>query len=102
MEISMELIVCSEDIRAFVDYGGRVKNYIGWWCELYSTNQQPIKSFQTIIVGETIMHGPIGIIVQSASENKKVLGEADVVIITGSTLVNGSIVPIKASFRCFS
>lgn len=48
------------------------------------------------------MHGPIGIIVQSASENKKVLGEADVVIITGSTLVNGSIVPIKASFRCFS
>lgn len=83
-------LVRKDDIVAIVGYGGLVKDYAGRCRELHVTDQRPVESFRTTIVGNTVTHGPEGIIVHPADENREVLAEADVAVITGSTLVNGT------------
>lgn len=88
--IELKDLVRSDDKLVIVGYGGLVKSYVGLCKELHVTDQRPVKSFQTTIVGEKISYGPAGIVVHAAEENREVLKDADVVIITGSTLVNGT------------
>lgn len=83
-------LVRSNDYMVIVGYGGIVKSYAGRCRELHVTDQRPTETFRTTIVGEEIRYGPAGITVHPAEENKDVLREADVAIITGSTLVNGT------------
>ncbi|MDO9324439.1 MAG: DUF364 domain-containing protein [Methanoregula sp.] len=81
-------LVRSDDNLVIVGYGGMVKSYAGRCRELHVTDQRPPETFRTTIVGETVSYGPAGIIVHPAEENREVLKDADVAIITGSTLVN--------------
>ena len=83
-------LVRSDDTLIIVGYGGLVKSYAGRCRELHVTDQRPVETFRTTIVGETISYGPAGITVHPAEENRGVLRDADVAIITGSTLVNGT------------
>ncbi|MGA2917446.1 Rossmann-like domain-containing protein [Methanoregula sp.] len=83
-------LVRRDDKLVIVGYGGLVKSYAGRCRELHVTDQRPKETFRTTIVGETVSYGPAGIIVHSAEENREVLKDADVAIITGSTLVNGT------------
>lgn len=82
--------VKSDDKMVIVGYGGLVKSYAGRCRELHVTDQRPPETFRTTVVGDTIKYGPAGIMVHPAEENKEVLRDADVAIITGSTLVNGT------------
>jgi len=88
--IEVKDLVRSDDNLVIVGYGGLVKSYAGRCRELHVTDQRPVKAFRTTIIGETITYGPAGITVHPADENKEVLADADVAIITGSTLVNGT------------
>ena len=88
--IEVKDLVRSDDYMVIVGYGGLVKSYAGWCRELHVTDQRPPETFRTTIVGETISYGPAGITVHPAEENREVLEQADVAIITGSTLVNGT------------
>jgi uncharacterized protein (DUF4213/DUF364 family) len=88
--IEVKDLVRSDDKLVIVGYGGLVKSYAGRCRELHVTDQRPVETFRTTIVGETISYGPSGIIVHPAEENREVLKDADVAIITGSTLVNGT------------
>jgi uncharacterized protein (DUF4213/DUF364 family) len=88
--IDVKDLVRSDDKLVIVGYGGLVKSYAGRCRELHVTDQRPPETFRTTIVGETITNGPAGIMVHSAEENREVLKDADVAIITGSTLVNGT------------
>jgi uncharacterized protein (DUF4213/DUF364 family) len=88
--IEVKDLVRSDDKLVIVGYGGLVKSYAGRCRELHVTDQRPKETFRTTIVGETIRYGPAGITVHSADENREVLKDADVAIITGSTLVNGT------------
>jgi uncharacterized protein len=83
-------LVRSDDKLVIVGYGGLVKSYAGRCRELHVTDQRPVETFRTTIVGETVSYGPAGIMVHPAEENREVLNDADVAIITGSTLVNGT------------
>lgn len=83
-------MVQSDDRLVIVGYGGMVRSYAGRCRELHVTDQRPLESFRTTIVSDTIRYGPAGITVHPAGENKEVLKDADVAIITGSTLVNGT------------
>jgi uncharacterized protein (DUF4213/DUF364 family) len=83
-------LVRSDDYMVIVGYGGLVKSYAGRCRELHVTDQRPPETFRTTIVGEDIRYGPAGITVHPAEENREVLAQADVAIITGSTLVNGT------------
>jgi len=88
--IEVKDLVRSDDNLVIVGYGGLVKSYAGRCRELHVTDQRPPETFRTTIVGETISYGPTGITVHPADENREVLESADVAIITGSTLVNGT------------
>ena len=88
--VEVKDLVRTDDYMVIVGYGGLVKSYAGRCRELHVTDQRPVESFQTTIVGETISYGPAGITVHPAEENREVLQNADVAIITGSTLVNGT------------
>jgi uncharacterized protein (DUF4213/DUF364 family) len=83
-------LVRIDDKLVIVGYGGLVKSYAGRCRELHVTDQRPPETFRTTIVEETISYGPAGIMVHPAEENREVLKDADVAIITGSTLVNGT------------
>jgi len=88
--IEVKDLVRSDDNLVIVGYGGLVKSYAGRCRELHVTDQRPVEAFRTTIIGETITHGPVGITVHPADANREVLADADVAIITGSTLVNGT------------
>jgi len=83
-------LVRTDDNLVIVGYGGLVKSYAGRCRELHVTDQRPVETFRTTIVGENVTYGPAGITVHPAEENREVLIDADVAIITGSTLVNGT------------
>jgi uncharacterized protein (DUF4213/DUF364 family) len=51
---------------------------------------EPHVKFQTLVIDNCIRYGPRDIVVHGENEHEKVLGAADVVIITASTLVNGT------------
>lgn len=88
--VEVKDLVKTDDNLVIVGYGGLVKSYAGMCRELHVTDQRPVESFRTTIIGETVSYGPAGINVHPAEENKEVLQEADIAIITGSTLVNGT------------
>ncbi len=88
--VEVKDLVRPDDILVIVGYGGMVKSYAGRCRELHVTDQRPTETFRTTIIGEQIQYGPADIHVHPSEENKEVLAEADVAIITGSTLVNGT------------
>ena len=88
--IEVKDLVRPDDKMVIVGYGGLVKSYAGRCRELHVTDQRPVESFRTTIIGKTVTSGPLGITVHPAEENREVLADADVAIITGSTLVNGT------------
>jgi len=88
--IEVKDLVKNDDKLVIVGYGGLVKSYAGRCRELHVTDQRPLETFRTTIVGETVSYGPAGITVHHAEENREVLRDADIAIITGSTLVNGT------------
>jgi len=86
--VDMARLVHEDDIVAIVGYGGLVREYTGRCKELHVTDMRPVSAFGTAIIGETVTYGPVGIRVHPAEDNPEVLARADVVFITGSTLVN--------------
>ena len=88
--IEVKELVRPNDKLVIVGYGGLVKSY-AWRCrDLHVTDQRPPETFRTTIIGDSITYGPAGITVHPAEENREVLMDADIAIITGSTLVNGT------------
>jgi uncharacterized protein (DUF4213/DUF364 family) len=83
-------LVKPEDIVAVVGYGGGITQLIGKCRELHVTDMRPRTAFQSILIGENIEYTPREVQVHPEKENKEVLSQASVVIITGSSLVNGT------------
>jgi uncharacterized protein len=79
-----------DDIVTVVGYGGGIKRLLGRCRELHVTDIRPRREFQTLMVGETIEYSPGEVIVHPEEENKDAIGRADIVWITGSSLVNGT------------
>ena len=92
-------LVREDDVVAIVGYGGLVKEYAGRCRELHVTDMRPAGRFRTVLVGETIEYGPTDVYVHGADENRAVLAKADVVFITGSTLVNGTFTEVAGYAR---
>jgi uncharacterized protein (DUF4213/DUF364 family) len=83
-------LVNRNDIVAVVGYGDEVRHLRGRCHELHVTDIRPRETFETVIIDDTITHGPRDIHVHSIIENEQVLKIADVVIITASTLINNT------------
>ncbi len=83
-------LITIKDIVAVVGYGNDVRNLQNRCRELHVTDMRPHETFETQIIERRITYGPRDIIVHPEKDNEKVLSAADVVIITASTLVNGT------------
>lgn len=79
-----------EDIIAIVGYGGFVRKLLGKCKEIHVTEMRPRERFESVIIGDKVDFGPKEICIHSEKENIKVLSNADIVMITASTLVNGT------------
>ncbi len=78
------------DTVAIVGYGGFVRKLLGKCKEVHVTEMRPRERFESVIIGENVDFGPKEIYIHSEKENKKVLSNSDIVMITASTLVNGT------------
>jgi uncharacterized protein len=79
-----------DDITAVVGYGGGISQLLGKCKELHVTDMRPREVFQGVLIGERIEYTPSEPQVHPEKDNKAVLSKATVVIITGSSLVNGT------------
>lgn len=88
--VDLTYFIKPEDVVTVVGYGGGIKRLLGKCRELHVTDIRPRSEFQTLMVGDAIEYMPGEVIVHSEEENKEALGMADIVWITGSSLVNGT------------
>lgn len=83
-------ILNPNDTVAIVGYGGFVRKLLGKCKEIHVTEMRPQERFESVIIDENVDFGPKDIYIHTEKENKKVLSSADIVMITASTLVNGT------------
>jgi uncharacterized protein (DUF4213/DUF364 family) len=86
----LERVVKPTDVVTLVGFGGMVQRLVGICKELHVTDMRPRESFLTTIVGREIECGPRSVFTHPAEENEALLKRSDVVLITGSALVNST------------
>ena len=87
----VEAAIRPEDIVTLIGYGGMVQNVLGRCKELHVADMRPPETLLTTIIGETVRLEPSQVRLHGAEDDEALLGRSDVVIVTGSTLVNGTI-----------
>ncbi len=84
-------IIRPDDIVTMVGFSGLIWKILRDKCrEVWATDMRPLNSYRPIIIGETIEYGLSEVSLYTAEENEEVLGRSDVVLITATTLVNGT------------
>lgn len=83
--------IAPDDVVTVVGYGGVINNVYGRCRECHVCDMRPRHRLQTLTVGERIAYGPEGIYFHAAADCGRVLAASDVVMITGCTLVNGTL-----------
>ncbi|MDX9872842.1 MAG: DUF364 domain-containing protein [Clostridia bacterium] len=79
-----------EDVVAIVGFGGVFGKIYNRCRQLHITDMRPKYLLQTLTIDSEIRYGPGKIIFHGEKENEAVLSAADVIIMTGCTLINGS------------
>jgi uncharacterized protein (DUF4213/DUF364 family) len=83
-------LVTKKDIVAIVGYFNEVRNLRNRCRELHVIDMRSKETFGTVITDRMITYSPKDISLHSEKEPEKILGIADVVIISASTLVNNT------------
>jgi uncharacterized protein len=87
----LERFVKPDDVVTIIGYGGMVQNLVGKCRELHVADMRPPESLLTTIIGETVEYAPDMLTFHGPEEDEAILGASDVVIMTASSLVNGTI-----------
>ncbi|RPI76853.1 MAG: hypothetical protein EHM45_11455 [Desulfobacteraceae bacterium] len=81
-------LITPRDIVTVIGFGGLIRSLLGKCKELHVTDMRPRESFINTVIGQTVEYGPLGLFIHGEKENEAVVKKSDVVVITGSTLVN--------------
>jgi uncharacterized protein len=85
-------LLIPDDIAVMVGYGGRALDLVPGKCrEFHVTDIRPRKDFHTLIIDSDIYYVPTNMIIHPAEDNAEVISRATAVLITGATLVNGTL-----------
>ena len=88
----MEAAIGPEGIVTLIGYGGMVQNVLGRCRELHVADMRPPETLLTTIIGEAaVWLEPSQVKLHGAEDDQALLGGSDVVIITASSFVNGTI-----------
>jgi uncharacterized protein (DUF4213/DUF364 family) len=80
-----------DDVVTLIGYGGMLQNVLGKCKEIHVADMRPADVLLTTIIGDKIEYAPSQVILHGAEDDEELLGRSDVVIITASTLVNGTL-----------
>ncbi|SHN75261.1 DUF364 domain-containing protein [Desulfitobacterium chlororespirans] len=80
----------AEDRVVLVGYGALIKETLARCPVIDVCDMRSLSSLRTVSIGRTIEYGPPGIRFHGAAENQTLLADADIVLLSGSTLVNGT------------
>ena len=84
-------VVKPEDVVTLIGYGGMVQNLLGKCKELHVADMRRPDTLLTTIIGETVRLEPEKVNLHGAEDDEPLLKTSDVVIVTGSSLVNGTV-----------
>jgi uncharacterized protein len=84
-------ILKPDDVVTLIGYGGMTQNILGRCKELHIADMRPVESLPPILMKENVKDNHEPVFIHGADEDEALLNRSDVVvIITASTLVNGS------------
>ncbi len=86
----MERAVDTDDVVTLIGYGGMVRNLLGKCRELHVADMRSPESLLTVLIGDTIEYEPKGLTVHRAEDDEALLARSDVVVMTASSIVNGT------------
>jgi uncharacterized protein (DUF4213/DUF364 family) len=86
----LESIITPNDVVTLIGYGGMVQNVLGRCKELHVADMRSRESLLTTMIGEEIEYEPKLVTFHGSEDDQILLNRSDVVIITGSSLVNGT------------
>jgi uncharacterized protein (DUF4213/DUF364 family) len=86
----LESVITPHDVVTLIGYGGMVQNVLGKCKELHVADMRPRETLLTTIIGEEIEYEPKRLTLHGPEDDEALLGRSDVVIITASSLVNGT------------
>jgi uncharacterized protein len=87
----LEANINPRDVVTLIGYGGMVQNLLGKCRELHVADMRSPESLRTTIIGRQIEYAPSMLTLHGPEEDEAILGRSDVAILTGSSLVNGTI-----------
>ena len=87
----LESVITPNDVVTLIGYGGMVQNVLGRCKELHVADMRPRESLLTTIIGEVIEYEPKRLTFHGSEDDQVLLNRSDVVIITASSLVNGTL-----------
>lgn len=80
--------VNSGDKVVVIGYGGVAEDLRQRAGTVHISDMRPRGMLETLSIGEQVVYGPPGLVFHGAEENEELLRDADVVLMTGCTLVN--------------
>ncbi|MFA6363691.1 Rossmann-like domain-containing protein [Methanoregula sp.] len=83
-------IVNLDDIVAIAGYGSQISSLHAWCRELHVINLRFPETFETVTIDKENSTMPGNIVCHTQPESEKILGNADVVLLSTSTLVDNS------------
>ena len=86
----LERVITPNDVVTLIGYGGMVQNVLGRCKELHVADMRSRESLLTTIIGEEIEYEPKRLTLHGPEDDEALLDRSDVVIITASSLVNGT------------
>jgi uncharacterized protein (DUF4213/DUF364 family) len=86
----LESIITPHDVVTLIGYGGMVQKVLGRCKELHVADMRSRESLLTTMIGEEIEYEPKLLTFHGSEDDEVLLKRSDVVIITASSLVNGT------------
>jgi uncharacterized protein (DUF4213/DUF364 family) len=80
-----------DDVAVIVGYGGKIEQLVGKCREIHVTDIRPREAFQTLLVDQQVSFTTPQVLIHGETDNRKVIPQASAVLISGSSLVNGTI-----------
>ncbi|HZK57840.1 MAG TPA: DUF364 domain-containing protein [Clostridia bacterium] len=82
--------ILPEDMVVIIGYGGLINRTCEKCRELHIMDMRPAYMLASMCIGRDITYGNKKFFIHPDEENEEILSKADVVLMTGSTLVNGT------------
>jgi uncharacterized protein (DUF4213/DUF364 family) len=83
-------ILQPDDVVTLIGYGGMTRNILGRCKELHIADMRPVDSLPSMLIREDVKDNHEPVFIHGPDEDEALLNKSDVVVMTASSLVNGT------------